>query len=51
MKAFAEKKEIDAEMLPEALRREHFRTKEDIRMISEAVLMRRSYESRRFNQV
>lgn len=43
--------EIDPLALPEPLRREHYRTKEDLAMIARAVGFRRQYEDRRFNQV
>jgi hypothetical protein len=42
---------IDPTQLPEPLRREHYRTKEDLAMIARAVTLRRDYEDRRFNQV
>ncbi len=45
------KKEIDPDLLPEPLRREHFRTKEDMEMIASAVMARKNYESRRVLQV
>lgn len=43
--------DLDATAIPEPLRREHYRTKEDLKMISEAVGARRLYENRRFDQV
>lgn len=43
--------EVDPGNLPEPLRREHYRTKEDLDMIARAVKLRREYESRRINQI
>jgi hypothetical protein len=48
---YANKREIDPMALPEPLRREHFRTKEDMALLAKAVIQRREYEQRRFNQV
>jgi hypothetical protein len=45
------KREIDIAALPEPLKREHFRTKEDMALLARAVLRRREYEQRRFEQV
>lgn len=49
--AYSEKREIDPAALPEPLRREHFRTKEDMALLAKAVLQRREYEKRRIEQV
>lgn len=51
MNMYESTKDLDATAIPEPLRREHYRTKEDLRMISEAIGSRRLYESRRFDQV
>jgi hypothetical protein len=48
---YQNKKEIDPGLLPEPLRREHFRTKEDMEMIASAVMARKNYENRRVRQV
>ena len=48
---YQSKKEIDPGLLPEPLRREHFRTKEDMEMITSAIIARKSYENRRVRQV
>ncbi len=48
---YAEKREIDPNMLPEPLRREHFRTKEDLEQIAQATMARKTYEKRRMRQV
>lgn len=48
---YAERRDIDPAGLPEPLRREHFRTKEDMALLAKAVLARRSYEQRRIEQV
>lgn len=50
-KAYEDNKEISPEKLPEPLRREHFRSKEDLTLIARAMNMRKDYEQRRFNQV
>lgn len=42
---------IDVASLPEPLKREHFRTKEDLALLAQAVLRRRDYEDRRIQQV
>ena len=49
--AYSNQQEIDPGALPDPIRREHFRTKEDLRMIANAVGLRRKYETRRFDQV
>lgn len=49
--AYRNKREIDPDFLPEPLRREHFRTKEDINLITSAVVARKKYEQRRVDQV
>ncbi len=49
--AFKEGRQVDISMLPEPLKREHNRSKEDIAMIANAVLRRRDYETRRIDQV
>ena len=51
VKDYQNKKEIDLGLLPEPLRREHFRTKEDMEMIASAVMARKNYENRRVRQV
>ena len=43
--------QIAPEKLPEPIRREHFRTKEDLRLIAQAMKMRKLYEVNRFEQV
>lgn len=43
--------EIDPSALPEPLRREHFRTKEDLKLIASAIVARKNYEKRRTEQV
>jgi hypothetical protein len=48
---YSEKREIDPNMLPEPLRREHFRTKEDLEQIAQAMMARKTYEKRRMRQV
>jgi len=48
---YAADKDIDPSRLPEPLRREHYRTREDLALIARAVRLRREYEDRRFNQV
>ena len=48
---YKDKEEIDPGLLPEPLRREHFRTKEDMRLIASAVKARKEYEKRRADQV
>lgn len=48
---YAERRDIDPAALPEPLRREHFRTKEDMALLAKAVLARRAYEQRRIEQV
>lgn len=49
--AYKNKHDIDPALLPEPLRREHFRTKEDMKMIAEALIARKGYEERRTEQV
>jgi tRNA A37 methylthiotransferase MiaB len=49
--AYNSKQEIDPSALPEPLRREHFRTKEDMKLLASAVLRRKDYERRRIEQV
>jgi len=44
-------RDIDLTSLPEPLKREHLRTKEDLALLAEAVLRRREYEARRIEQV
>lgn len=51
IKDYKDKREIDPALLPEPLRREHFRTKEDLQMIASALITRKSYEKRRAEQV
>lgn len=51
IKAYKDKEEIDISLLPEPLRREHVRTKEDLRLIVSCVMSRRKYEKRRIEQV
>ncbi len=51
VKDYQDKKEIDPDLLPEPLRREHFRTKEDMEMIASAIVARKNYEDRRVRQV
>ncbi|OVE81654.1 hypothetical protein BVY03_03375 [bacterium K02(2017)] len=48
---YENKKEINADKLPEPLKREHERTKEDLELIAKAMEMRKLYEKRRFTQV
>jgi len=43
--------DIDPSLLPESIRREHFRTKEDINIIKSAVFTRKNYERRRIEKV
>jgi radical SAM superfamily enzyme YgiQ (UPF0313 family) len=50
-KDFQEKTAIDVDQLPEPLLREHFRTKEDMALVANAVQLRKAYENRRFEQV
>ncbi|MBF0298311.1 MAG: hypothetical protein HQK51_06300 [Oligoflexia bacterium] len=51
MNLYKHKDEVDPSLLPEPLRREHYRTKEDMAMISAAILNRKKYEKLRFEQV
>lgn len=51
VKAYQERGEIDPNLLPEPLKREHFRTKEDIKLIASAIIRRKGYEERRIRQV
>ncbi len=51
MQNFKDKTEIDIAALPEPLKREHFRTKEDMALLAHAVLRRKEYEERRVEQV
>ncbi|HRZ15539.1 MAG TPA: hypothetical protein P5110_08550, partial [Candidatus Omnitrophota bacterium] len=51
IEAYKQKKEIDPSLLPEPLRREHFRTKEDLELIASALVARKKYEERRSDQV
>jgi hypothetical protein len=51
VKAYQERREIDPNLLPEPLKREHFRTKEDMELIASAIISRKSYEDRRIRQV
>ena len=48
---YKNKREIDPALLPEPLRREHFRTKEDMEMIATSIIARKKYERRRAEQV
>ncbi|MFH0771190.1 MAG: radical SAM protein [Candidatus Omnitrophota bacterium] len=48
---YKNKRDIDSSLLPEPLKREHFRTKEDMKMIAEAIITRKNYEKRRADQV
>ena len=48
---FGEFDQISPNKLPEPIRREHFRTKEDLGLIAKAMNMRRLYEVNRFEQV
>ncbi|MBF0369123.1 MAG: radical SAM protein [Magnetococcales bacterium] len=50
-KAYREGQEIDPAALPEPLRREHFRTREDLELLTRAVLQRKKYERVRLEQV
>lgn len=45
------KREIDPAALPEPLKREHLRTKEDMAVLAQAILSRKLYERRRIEQV
>lgn len=51
VRSYEAKQEIDVATLPEPLKREHFRTKEDLALLAKAVLRRRDYEDRRIQQV
>ena len=51
IEAYKGKRDIDPSLLPEPLRREHFRTKEDLRLIASAIVSRKSYEDRRVTQL
>ena len=51
IEAYKTKRDIDPNLLPEPLRREHFRTKEDMRLIASAIVSRKSYEDRRVTQL
>jgi len=44
-------KNINPDLLPEPLRREHFRTKEDIKIMASALLSRKKYEQKRIDQL
>jgi hypothetical protein len=48
---YENKVDIDIEKLPEPLKREHLRTKEDLALLGRAVLRRRDYERQRIEQV
>lgn len=48
---YKDKRDIDPSLLPEPLKREHFRTKEDMKLIAEAIVTRKKYEQRRADQV
>ena len=48
---YKNKRDIDPMLLPEPLRREHFRTKEDLKLIASAIIARKNYEKRRADQV
>ncbi len=48
---YKNQQEIEVALLPEPLRREHFRTKEDISLIASTVKTRKEYEKRRIEQV
>lgn len=50
-RAYEAKHEIDPMALPEPLKREHLRTKEDMALLANAILRRRDYENRRIEQV
>lgn len=51
IQGYKEKRDIDPSLLPEPLKREHFRTKEDMKLIAEAIVTRKRYEQRRADQV
>jgi hypothetical protein len=51
IQAYNRKQDINPDLLPEPLRREHFRTKEDMRLIAASIMTRKDYEHRRFDQV
>lgn len=51
VRAYESKSEMDPAALPEPLKREHFRTKEDMKLLACAVFRRREYETRRIEQV
>jgi hypothetical protein len=51
VKNYENNRSIDVASLPEPLKREHFRTKEDLALLAQAVLRRRDYEDRRIQQV
>jgi radical SAM superfamily enzyme YgiQ (UPF0313 family) len=48
---YGKKRDINPDLLPEPLRREHFRTKEDLSLIASAIISRRDYEERRIQQL
>jgi radical SAM superfamily enzyme YgiQ (UPF0313 family) len=50
-KDYANGNQISVDKLPEPIRREHYRTKEDLELIARAMNMRKSYEANRFEQV
>ena len=49
--SYESSQDLSPERLPEPIRREHFRTKEDLTLIANAMKMRKNYEQRRFEQV
>lgn len=49
--AYKERRDIDPAALPEPLRREHYRTKEDMMLLAKAFIQRKNYENRRLEQV
>lgn len=51
IESYKNKRDIDPSLLPEPLRREHFRTKEDMMLIASALVARKGYEKRRADQV
>ncbi len=48
---FKDRRDIDPAALPEPLRREHYRTKEDMKLLAQAFMQRKTYEKRRIEQV
>ena len=49
--SFKDFEEIDLSLLPEPIKREHARTREDVKAVAVAVKRRKEYETRRMDQV